>query len=87
MKLLNIYEALQELKISKDELLHLIDTNQISVIVDSNNAYYFTEGFILSYKNSPKKPNYFTKPRYIPNPDKEMLKNDKYEDKILGDDK
>ncbi len=89
MKLLNIYEALQKLQISKGELLKLIDTNQISVIVDSNNAYYFTEGFIEAYKKNPKKVYVditYNKLRYIPSADKAMLKNDKWENKMLDDD-
>lgn len=89
MKLLNIYEALQELQISKGELLKLIDTNQISVIVDSNNTYYFTEGFIETYKKNHKRVYVdvtYNKMRYIPDADKAMLKNDNWEKKMLGDD-
>ncbi len=90
MKLLNIYEALQELHISKEELLKLIDTNQISVIVDENNAYYFTEGFIMAYINRPKDvKRCHSTPlhlKIIPKADKEMLKNDVYENDLISDD-
>ncbi|MCR5706016.1 MAG: hypothetical protein K6G48_04410 [Acholeplasmatales bacterium] len=90
MKLLNIYEALQELHISKEELLKLVDTNQISVIVDENNAYYFTPGFIMAYINRPKDvvkchstPHNL---KIIPKADQEMLKNDRYENDLISDD-
>lgn len=77
MRIIDMAEALDKLKISRDDLETLIDLKLISVIVEDG-KYYFTEGFISSFldernkKNSPKNP-------YIPKCDVEMLKNDKWE--------
>lgn len=80
MRIIDVVEALDILKISRNDLETLIDLKLISVIVEDG-KYYFTEGFIKDYLQNKEARK--EKMRYIPKCDIEMIKNDKWEEKKL----